>query len=279
VLDAFDPPYMQRALAAGLLLAAPLGLLGTWVVLRGQAFFAHAVGVATFPGVVVGLGVSALSPFTGALAAAALFTGSVSLLERDERERGGAVTGLALSTAMALGAVLLVSAFDVSVPVERVLFGSLLAVDGADVARCAVVAALTIAGMLVLGRRLAAATFDRAWARPSGARANLVDATLLALTAACVVVALPAIGSLLVSGLLVVPAATARLLSRTTGEMLLWAVLLAALALVGGLLVARAIDAPPGAAAAALSGAGFAVAYARDAVSTRARSRPVPEPA
>lgn len=273
MLDAFDPPYMQRALAAGLLLALPLGLLGTWVVLRGLAFFAHAVGVATFPGVVVGLGVSAIGPFAGALGAAAVFSGSVTLLERDERLRGGAVTGLALSTAMAIGAVLLVSAFSVTVPVEGVLFGSLLAVDDADVARCAVVAALATAGALLLGPRLAAATFDRAWARPSGARAGLVDAALLALTAACVVVALPAIGSLLVSGLLVVPAATARLLSRTTGEMLVWSVVLAAAALVGGLLIARALDAPPGGAAAALAGAGFALAYARDALGRRAGRR------
>jgi manganese/iron transport system permease protein len=269
VLDAFDPEYMRRGLAAGLLLAVPLGLLGTWVVLRGLAFFSHAVGVATFPGVVVGLGVPAIGPFAGALAAAGAFSGSVSLLERDERVRGGAVTGLALSTAMALGAVLLVSAFEVTVPVETVLFGSLLAVDGVDIARAAVVAGVVVAALALLGPRVSAATFDGDWARPAGARNALVDAALLALTAACVVAALPVLGSLLVSGLLVVPAATARLLSRSTRAMLAWSVLLAMAALVGGLLLARELDAPPGGAAAALAGAGFALAYTRDALVSR----------
>jgi ABC-type Mn2+/Zn2+ transport system permease subunit len=276
VLDWFDPPYMQRALVAGLLLAVPLGLLGTWIVLRGLAFFAHAVGVATFPGVVVGLGVPGIGPFFGALGAACAFSGSVSLMERDERVRGGAVTGLALATAMALGAVLLVSAFEVTVPVESVLFGSLLTIDDADVARCAAVALATTAAVALLAHRLAAGTFDRAWAGPSGARSALVDAALLALTALCVVVALPAIGSLLVSGLLVVPAATARLLSRSAAAMAAWSIVLAALAIVGGLAVARALDAPPGGAAAALSGAGFALAYARDALGRRASRAPAP---
>ena len=275
MLDAFDAPYMQRALVAALLVAVPLGLLGTWIVLRGLAFFAHAVGVATFPGLVVGLGVPAIGPFLGALAAAGAFSGSVTLLERDERVRGGAVTGLVLSTAMALGAVLLVSVFEETVPVEGVLFGSLLAVGDTDVARAVALAVAGSLALLLLGPRLAAGTFDRSWAAPAGARTAVVDAALLALTAVCVVVALPIIGSLLVSGMLVVPAATARLLSRGTGAMLAWSVALAALALVGGLLAAHALDAPPGGAAAALAGLGFALAYTRDALSRR----PAPEAA
>ena len=270
MIDALDAPYMQRALVAALLLSVPLGLLGTWIVLRGLAFFAHAVGVATFPGLVIGLGVAAIGPFAGALAAAAAFTGSVTLLERDERVRGGAVTGLVLAAAMALGAVLLVSAFDEPVPVEGTLFGSLLAIGDLDVIRAVVLAAVTAIALALLGPRLEAGTFDRSWAAPAGARTAATDAALLALTALTVVVALPVTGSLLVSGMLVAPAATARLLSRRTGPMMAWSVALTAAALVGGLLVAQALDAPPGGAAAALAGGGFALAYAIDALS-RAR--------
>jgi ABC-type Mn2+/Zn2+ transport system permease subunit len=268
VFDAFDAPYMQRALLASLLLAVPLGLLGTWIVLRGLAFFAHAVGVATFPGLVLGIGVPAIGPFLGALAAAGAFSGSVALLERDERVRGGAVTGLVLAAAMALGAVLLV-AFDATAPIEGVLFGSLLAVGDLDVARAAVLAGVAGVALIALGPRLSAGTFDRSWAGAAGARTALVDAALLALTAVAVVTALPVIGSLLVSGMLVVPAATALLLSRGTGAMLAWSVGLTAAALVGGLLVAQALDAPPGGAAAALAGGGFAVAFAAGRVRLR----------
>ena len=259
MFDALDAPYMQRALVAALLLSVPLGLLGTWIVLRGLAFFAHAVGVATFPGLVLGVGMPAIGPFLGALAAAGAFSGSVSLMERDERVRGGAVTGLVLAAAMALGAVLLV-AFDATVPVEGVLFGSLLAVGELDVARAVAVALAGTAALALLHPRLAAGTFDRSWAAPSGARTALVDAALLALTALCVVVALPVIGSLLVSGLLVVPAATARLLTDDVHAMQPLAVALAAATGVGGLLIAYEWDLPPGPAIALLGGALFALA-------------------
>lgn len=265
MLEVFDPPYMQRAALAVLLLAVPFGLLGTWVVLRGLAFFAHAVGVATFPGVVLGLGVSALGPFAGALLAGLAFAGGVSLLERDARVRG-AVTALALSAALALGAVLLTTVFRVSAPVEGMLFGSLLAITGTDVARCAVVCALGAGAALWGLPRLAAGTFDREWARAAGGAPGRAEATLLALVALTVVVALPAVGSLLVSGLMVVPAATARLLTERLGPLLAGAVAICALEGLAGLALARAFDTPPGAAIAVLSGAGFALVAASRAV-------------
>ena len=140
MFEPFSAPYMQSALLAGLLIAVPCGLLGVWVVLRGLAFFSHAVGVATFPGVVVGLGIPAIGPFAGSLAAAGAFGVAVSSVGTDHRLHGGAVTGLALAAAMAVGAVLLTTVARVSTPVETVLFGSLLGISDADVARCAIVA-------------------------------------------------------------------------------------------------------------------------------------------
>ena len=253
----FDAPYIERALLAGLLLAAPLGLLGTWVVLRGLAFFAHGVGVATFPGVVLGLGLPAVGPVAGSLVAAAGFTAAVSWLERDHRLRGGAVTGLVLATALAVGGVLLTSVFRVSAPVESVLFGSLLAVSNADVVRCAAVALVAVVALLLGGSTLAAATFDREWAAPAGSHPGRGDLLLLGLVALAVVTALPAVGSLLVSGLLVIPAATARLVTDRLGPMQAVAVALCALETVVGLALARTLDIPPGAAVAAVAGLGF----------------------
>ncbi len=239
MLESFDPPFMQRALVVGLVLAVPLGLIGTWIVLRALAFFTHAVGVGTFPGVVVGLGVPAIGPFAGALGAAGLITAAVVGFERDERARGGAVTGLALSTAMAAGAVLLTSAFGLSTPVDAVLFGSLLATTVHDVGRAAVVAGLAVVATIFVSRRLESATFDRAWSAPAGARPGLTDAVLLGLIAATVVVALPIVGSLLVSGLLVLPAATARLMARNVAAMPLLASAVAACEITAGLALAR----------------------------------------
>ncbi|MCP9490427.1 MAG: metal ABC transporter permease [Solirubrobacteraceae bacterium MAG38_C4-C5] len=272
MLDAFDVPFMQRALFAGLVLAVPLGLVGTWVVLRALAFFSHAVGVGTFPGVVVGLGVPAVGPFLGAAAAAGILTAAVVGLERDERMQGGAVTGLVLSTAMALGAVLLTTAFGLSTPVEAVLFGSLLAITQADVVRCLAVALVAIVVVGIGARRMQSVAFDRRWSRPAGARPGLADLALLMLIAATVVVALPVVGSLLVSGLLILPAATARVLTAGVFTMLPLAAALSAVEIVVGLAVARELDAPPGSVICAVSGLGFAVAVLTDRLRRRSVS-------
>ncbi len=270
----FDTPYMERALLAGVLIAVPLALLGTWVVIQGRAFFAHAVGVATFPGVVIGIGVPAIGPFVGSLLAAGVFTLAVTSVERDHRVSGGAVTGLALLTAMALGAVLLVSVFATSTPVEAVLFGSLLAVSDADVLRCLVIAGITIAGLALLHGRLAATAFDRRWASGAGVGLRLGDVALPALLAVAVVAALPAVGSLLVSGLVVLPAATARLLARRLGPMMALSAALGLGLTVAGLALARELDLPPGAAIATLGGVAFLlVAAAQGTGAALARRR------
>lgn len=266
MLDAFDAPFMQRALLAGLVLSVPLGLIGTWVMLRSLAFFSHAVGVGTFPGVVIGLGVPAIGPFLGALGAAGVLTGAVVGLERDERVRGGAVTGLALSTAMAVGAVLLTTTFGLSTPVEAVLFGSLLAIADADVLRAAIVAAVTVVVVGLFARRLQSITFDRRWSAAAGAHPGPVEALLLGLIAGTVVVALPVVGSLLVSGLLVLPAATARLVVSNVFAMLAVSVCLCAADVVLGLVISREINAPPGAVICAAAGLLFAGAVCFDRV-------------
>ena len=275
MLEALDTPYLQRALLAGVVLAVPLGLLGSWVVLRELAFFAHAVGVATFPGVVVGLVLPVLGPFAGALLAALGFSAAVSASEADHRLRGGAVTGLALAVALAAGAVLLTVLGAGAAPVDRLLFGSLLAVSTGDVLLCVIAAAVSLAVLLPMLPRLAATTFDGTWAGPAGARERATASAVLVLVSLVVVCALPAVGSLLVSALLVVPAATARLMVKRLGPMLVWATGLCAAETVAGLLLARSLDLPPGAAIAVVAGLAFGlVAGGRAAASRLTRVAP-----
>ena len=269
MLEALDTPYLQRALLAGVVLAVPLGLLGSWVVLRELAFFAHAVGVATFPGVVVGLVLPVLGPFAGALLAALGFSAAVSASEADHRLRGGAVTGLALAVALAAGAVLLTVLGAGAAPVDRLLFGSLLAVSTGDVLLCVIAAAVSLAVLLPMLPRLAATTFDGTWAGPAGARERATASAVLVLVSLVVVCALPAVGSLLVSALLVVPAATARLMVKRLGPMLVWATGLCAAETVAGLLLARSLDLPPGAAIAVVAGLAFGLVAGGQAAASR----------
>ena len=212
MLEPFQLPFVQHGIVEVLILAVAGGLIGTWIVLRGLAFYAHAVGTAAFPGLVLagGLGFAAV---LGAGATAALVAIAVGLLARREgaRDRYDSLTALVLVAALAVGVILASDVFHSAGSVETLLFGSLLLVDGGDYAFAAVSAAIVVVGGLVLEQRWLATGFDPGSARALGARSALPDIALLALVALVAVAALSTLGALLATALLVVPAATTRL--------------------------------------------------------------------
>lgn len=266
--------FMQRALLATLLLSVAAGLLGTWIVLRRLAFFAHAVGTATFPGLVVA-GPWGIAPALAALGAGVGFAGLLSRLTRRGATSADAATGLLLTAALALGAILASDVYPSGAGVDRLLFGTLLGLSDGDLALAAAAAAAALLATAALARTWLATGFDPGGAAALGIRAARGDRLLLALLAVTVVAVLPAVGALLVSTLLVVPAATARLLTRSLWTLLAASVAIAAAEGVAGLLLAYHLDLPPGPAIAVIGGAGFALAGAAGAWrGSAARVRP-----
>ncbi len=266
MLHLLDLPFVQRGLLEVLLLAVAGGLLGTWIVLRGLAFFSHAIGTAAFPGLVLADGLGFAAPL-GAAGAAALFAVGVGAIARERRTGYDSSTGLVLVGALAVGVLLASDVFHSGARVENLLFGSLLAIAPRDLALAAAVAVLALVGSAVLGRRWLASGFD-----PGGAPAALLSPALLGLVAAATVASLSAVGALLPSALLVVPAATMRPWTRRVLPWQLASVALAAVEGVAGLWLSLRADAPPGATIAVLSGAVFAL-------SALARGGGVPAPA
>jgi ABC-type Zn uptake system ZnuABC Zn-binding protein ZnuA len=261
VLESLQQPYVQRGLIEILILAVPAGLLGTWIVLRGLAFYSHAVGTAAFPGLVLADGLGFAAPL-GALAAATVFTAGTFSLGRARRTGEDSITALVLVACLAGGVILASDVFASGANVDTLLFGSLLLIDGGDIALAAVAAALAVVATLVLGRHWLARGFDPESAKALGAGSPAIDFALLALIALATTAALTAVGALLVTALFVVPAASARLLTRRVPQLQLLAVALAALEGVLGLWLSVETDAPPGPTIATLSGAGFALALA-----------------
>src|SRR5215208_6283669 len=105
LLEPFQLPFVERGLVEILILAVPAGLLGTWIVLRGLAFFSHAVGTAAFPGLVLADGLG-FAPPLGALAAATAFSAGNSALGRRRREGGDSVVAIVLVACLASGVIL-----------------------------------------------------------------------------------------------------------------------------------------------------------------------------
>ena len=259
VLEPFQLPFAQRGLIELLLLSVPAGLLGPWIVLRGLAFFSHAVGSAAFPGLVLAAGLGFAAPL-GAFGAAAAFSLAAAAMGRRRGTDYASLTALVLVGALAAGVILASDVFHSGSDIDQLLFGSLLLVDGADI-RLAAVAAIAVAAFsAVLGRRWLAAGFDPGAARSLGAGSAWIELALLGLIALTTAAAISVIGALLVSAILVIPAATVRLFATRMASWQICTTLLAAVEGTAALWLSIKTDAPPGATMATLSAAVFLVA-------------------
>ena len=250
MFDPFALPFFQRGIVEILLLASVSGLLGVWIVLRGLAFYAHAVGTAAVPGLVLadGLGFSAIF---GAFGAALVMAALIALLLRRRSVGGDSATALVLAGALALGVILASDVFGSQGSVDRLLFGSLLAIGTPELILAAVAALAAAVATAIFGPRWLAAGFTD--------RSGSSDSLLIALIALAAVAALAAVGALLATAILVVPAATTRLIIK---RLPLWQLTTAALAAAEGVIgmtLAYQLNVPPGAAIAVLAGIVFSL--------------------
>ncbi len=258
MLEPFELPFVQRGLIEVLILAVPAGLLGTWIVLRGLAFFSHAVGTASFPGLVLADGLGFAAPL-GAFGAALLFAGGTTGL-RGRRAGGDAAVALVLVGCLAGGVILASDVFGSGSNIETLLFGSLLLVDAGDIALAAGVAVATLLASALIGQHWLRSGFDPTLQGAGGPDPRLFDAVLVGLVALAAVAALTVVGALLVSALFVVPAVTARLFSERLRTWQLATVALVAVEGTVGLWLSVETNAPPGATIACVSAATFVLA-------------------
>jgi manganese/iron transport system permease protein len=258
MLDPFQLPFMQRAALEVVLLAPIAGVLGAQIVLRNLAFFTHGVGAATFPGLVVA-GPAGIPP---ALAALAIGGGFAALLERLGRRAGLAydvATALLLVAALAIGIVLASDVFESGSGVDQLLFGSLLAIGTTELLVTAATLVAVLAAAALCRRAWIAAGFDALGGGALGLRVVLADGVLIAAVAIAAIASLDAVGALLVSAVLVIPAATARLFAPSVVALEIGGAVLALVEGLAGLLIAYRLDVPPGAVIAVIGGIVFAI--------------------
>ncbi|MCK9875100.1 metal ABC transporter permease [Frankia sp. AgPm24] len=214
LIEPFGAPYMARALVEGLILGALCGAVGVYVLVRRLAFLADAITHTVFPGVVIGFLVSGQSGIVpGALVCAVLAAGLFTLVTSTDRVSDDATLAVLLTSFFALGVVLVSRQRSYTADLTAFLFGHILTIDRSDILVTAAVAVLAVLVLLALGRPLLAGAFDREWARAAGYRITLLDLVGNMLIALVVVAAVQAVGTVLVIAMLVVPAATARLVS------------------------------------------------------------------
>jgi ABC-type Mn2+/Zn2+ transport system permease subunit len=270
-VSAFDPfslRFMQMAAAEVVLLAVLAGALGAQIVLRRLAFFSHAIGAGAFPGLVLAAAWG-IQPQVAALGTGGLFAGGLERLTRAGRVATDSATALLLVFALAAGILLASDVFHSGSGVDQLLFGTLVGIGEGELLVTGLAAAVVIIVALAMRRVWVATAFDAGGAESIGLRVVLGDWLLLIAVAVAVVAAVDAVGSLLVSAILVVPAATARLGAPSVRALELGALAIALVDGLVGLWLAYELDIPPGPAIAVLGGGVFALVAAVVAWRTR----------
>ena len=240
--------FMQRALIAGLAVAAVCAVIGVFIVQRGLAFLGDGLAHAAFGGIAVGLYLGAsvehavwiAIPFTAAIAL------GIGFVLRQTTLRGDVATGVFFSFSFALGVLFLGlrKASDRQIDVESLLFGNMLAVAPEVLHVVVAVAVIALVITVLLWSRIAYSIFDPELAAISGVPVAVLEYLLLAQTACVVVVSVKTVGVVLVSSFVIIPAATARLIGSTLARTTVVAVVIGMLGSAIGLFASYHLNTP-----------------------------------
>ncbi len=246
ILDPLGYDFFLRALAAAAVVGLVCAVVGSYMVLRGLAFMGDALSHAAFPGVVVAYLVG--GPFyIGAAVAAVATAVGIGWVTRRGNLRGDTAIGVLFAGMFALGIFLFSTIPNYVGDLFGFLFGEILGIGTGDLLALTLLAAIVLLVMAVLWKELLYSTFDPLGAAASGMRVELLDYLLLAIIALTVVVSLQAVGIILVVAMLITPAATAQLLTRTFGRFVGVAALVGIVSPVVGLYVSFWANAAAGA--------------------------------
>jgi zinc transport system permease protein len=251
--------FLLNAFLAGIGVAVATGPLGVFVVWRRMAYFGDAVAHSALLGIALGtlLGVD---PILGVVATCVAVALLLVALRDDRRLADDTLLGILAHSALALGLIALAGLETVRVDLVSYLFGDVLAVSTADLAWIYGGAAAALAVLAAVWRPLVALTVHEELARVEGVRAGRTHLVFMLLIAAVTALAMKVVGMLLVTSLLIIPAAAARRFSSSPEAMAVLAGLCGAGAVVVGLAGSLSWDLPSGPAIVAAAAALFAAA-------------------
>jgi len=229
-----DNGFLLTALGAGVLAAWACAVVGTYMVLRGLSFIGDALSHGVLPGVAGAL-LLGLPGLWGAAMGSGVMIGGIGLIQRRTRLSGDTAIGLLFVGMLALGVVLVSRSPSFSGDLIKILFGEILASTPGDLLLQA--SALAVTGTLawLLRRPFLLLCFSPEHAQVSGYSPKLLHLLMLAMIAATVIVSFQTVGTMLVFGLLVAPAATAALFARRMGAIMTAAGILGSVAVFVGL--------------------------------------------
>lgn len=237
--------FFTRALVAGIGMALVAGPLGCFIVWRRMAYFGDTMAHSALLGVALSF-LFDINLTLGVFVVAAAVAGVLLLLQRRNALSTDALLGILSHSTLAIGLVMVAFMSWIRVDLMGFLFGDILAVSVPDIIVIYLGGAVILALLIGMWRPLLAATVNAEVAEAEGMRPEVTRVIFMLLLASVIAIAMKIVGVLLITALLIIPAATARRLSSTPEQMAVIAAVIGALAVAGGLFGSLRFDTPSG---------------------------------
>lgn len=252
---------MQQALIAAFLVAIMTGLLGVFVVQRKLSFLGDGLAHTTFGGLAVAWSLGFGTSLWIALIYTLFSALGIVWIRKRANLAADTVIGIFFAVSVALGIMLMsLAQANLQIELSSILFGSILSVGRSELIILALLSVISLFFFVRFWPALAYSTFDEELAQSDGINVARLEYLLFALAAVVIVASVKFVGIILMAANLVIPAATARLLSKSLRQMTILSVVFAITASIGGLLLSWFSDVPSGSTIVLLEAAFFIVA-------------------
>lgn len=241
LINLFQYSFVIRGLEAGLIIAFIAPLVGIFLVLRRYSLIADTLSHVSLAGIALGL-LAGINPLITALGVSILASLGIEKLRTSKRVYGESALSIFLSGSLAVAVVLLSYGSGFNTNIMSYLFGSIVTVTQNDVYSIGGLAIIVLGALVLFYKELVYISFDEDAARASGIPVRLVNTVFIILTAITIALAIPIIGVLLISALVVIPVVTALQLRMSFLKTIIWAEIFSLFAVISGLLASFYFD-------------------------------------
>lgn len=238
-------PFFQRALLVGIILGVLMAVLGIIVVLRNMSFFADAIGHSALTGIAIGL-LLGINPFLAALFFSLLVALAILGVRTISKQTFDTLLGVFFAAAVSLGVIIVSRTPGYQSDLVSFLFGNILTVSPLDIGLSLAMVAIVAAAFFFAGKAWLAITLNPDLAKAEGISVAKNELVFLLILAAVIALAIKFVGVILVTAMVIIPAAGAQNLAKSLKSMFTWSITISLVSVIVGMLVSALASLPSG---------------------------------
>ncbi|MEW6108321.1 MAG: metal ABC transporter permease [Nitrospirota bacterium] len=246
MIEAFGSPFMQKAFIAGILVSVLTGIISVFIVLRKMSFIGAGISHAAFGGIAIGF-FTGINPLLTAIIYSIVIAFGIESTSRKGRIAEDVSIGIFYSVSMAIGIAIVSMSKSYNVDLFGYLFGNILAITKGEILLTLITFMAVTSVIIIFLKELFLSTYNEELAKVSGIRVKFLNTLFLVALSVSIVISIRVVGIIMVSALLVIPGAAARLFAKSLLSMIVISCVVAFVSVIAGLLISYAYDIASGA--------------------------------